>query len=98
MPITLFRARVNEETRPAYTETAIRMVELATKMPGFVAYKKFLADDGEQVTIVEFTDDESQMAWANQSDHLGARKNGRETWFTEYDIAVCEIIRRYKMP
>lgn len=98
MPITVFRARVNEETRTSYTEMGKRMVELAPTMPGFVSFKRFLADDGEQVTIVEFETDEQQKAWANHPEHLEARAHGREDWFTAYDIAVCEVIRRYRKP
>lgn len=93
--ITVFRSRVNEETRPAYAETGKHMLELAQKMPGFISYKKFLADDGEQVAIVEFKDDETQLAWANHPEHQEAQRNGRESWFADYDIAICEVKRRY---
>ncbi|RJE82277.1 antibiotic biosynthesis monooxygenase family protein [Paracoccus onubensis] len=98
MPITVFRSRVNEETRPAYVETGKKMAEIGQKMPGFVSFKQFHATDGEHVTIVEFDTDEHQQAWANHPEHLEARRHGREAWFDEYDIAVCEVIRRYKKP
>ncbi|WP_170167133.1 antibiotic biosynthesis monooxygenase family protein [Paracoccus methylarcula] len=98
MPITVFRSRVHEETRQAYVETGKKMAEIGSRMPGFVLIKTFRADDGEQVTIVEFTSDEHQQAWANHPEHLEARKHGRETWFDEYDISVCEVIRRDKKP
>lgn len=96
--VTVFRARVNEDIRPEYTETAKRMVELVQTIPGFISYKKFTHEDGEQVTIVEFEDEESQQVWALQEEHQQARANGRESWFTEFDIAVCEVKRRYLKP
>lgn len=98
MPITVFRARVNEETRPQYAETGKRMVEIATSMPGFIAYKQFFAKDGEQVTIVEFADDETQLAWANHPEHREAIEMGQKLWFTEFDIAICHVARRYLKP
>ena len=98
MPITVFRSRVHEETRPAYVKTGKKMAEIGQNMPGFISFKQFHAADGEQVTIVEFETDEQQQAWANHPEHLEARKHGREEWFDTYDIAVCEVIRRYKKP
>lgn len=96
MPITVFRSRLNPGIQEDYAKTAKRMAELSKQMPGFVSYKIFHAEDGERVTIVEFSDDESQKIWAKHPEHLEARKNGRELWFETYDVAVCEVIRRYR--
>lgn len=98
MPITVFRARVNPETKADYLEAGKRMVELAPTMPGYISHKKFVAEDGEQVTIVEFEDDDSQLAWAQHPEHRAAMKLGRDLWFDAFDIAICRIERRYLKP
>jgi len=98
MPLTVFRLRLNEDFKEPYLEQALRMNEIVTSIPGYISHKRFTADDGERVTIVEFEDDASQIAWANHPEHLEARRLGRELYFTEYDISVCEVIRRYKKP
>lgn len=98
MPITVFRLRLDDSQTDAYLEVAKRMNELAPTMPGYLSHKRFVADDGERVTIVEFADHASQEAWANHPEHLEARALGRTHYFTEYDIAVCDVVRRYKKP
>jgi heme-degrading monooxygenase HmoA len=98
MPITVFRLKLEESRKEAYLEVAARMNELAPTMPGYISHKRFVADDGERVTIVEFADHDSQSAWANHPEHLDARSLGREKFFKEYDISVCDVVRRYRKP
>lgn len=57
MIITVFRSRVRADAEAHAAEAeriSRRMLELATSMPGFIAYKDFVAEDGESVTIVEW--------------------------------------------
>ena len=49
--------------------------------------------DGERVTVVEFKDQESQKAWASQMEHVAAKQRGREAFYAEYAIQVCEVLR-----
>lgn len=72
-----------------------RMYELAIAMPGFSSYQEYQAEDGESVTIVEFESMETQMAWRNHPEHRAAQQAGRERFYTEYRISVCEVIRDY---
>lgn len=98
MPITVFRARLDEAYWDEYLEIAKEMDALVRTMPGYVSHKRFTADDGERVTIVEFEDEGSQRGWAENELHLQARRFGREKGFSTYDIAVCEVTRRYLKP
>lgn len=98
MPITVFRLRLDENHKDDYLKVATRMNEIAPTMPGYISHKRFVADDGERVTIVEFADHDSQQAWANHPEHLYARSLGREQFFKEYDISVCDVVRRYRKP
>jgi heme-degrading monooxygenase HmoA len=54
MIVTIFRSRLRPEHREEYERWAARMNELASRMPGFSSIKTFAADDGEQVSFVEF--------------------------------------------
>ena len=93
MIITVFRSRLRDEAREEYMALAPRMSELARGMPGYVSHKVFVAEDGERVTVVEFEDLESQRAWATQVDHVAAKKRGRQAFYGEYSIQVCEVVR-----
>ena len=65
------------------------MSELASSMPGYISHKGFLADDGEQVTIVEFESEKAQRAWALHPEHLEAQRKGRNDFYLEYRVQVC---------
>ena len=74
------------------------MYELASKMPGFVSYKDFTAEDGENVTIVEFESLETLAAWRDHPEHKRAQARGRAEFFSEYHIQVCTTVRDYIFP
>ena len=91
--VTVFRSRVRKETLGEYVPLAARMSELAQKMPGYIAHKGFVADDGERVTIVEFESEEAHRAWAQHAEHVAAKKKGRSTFYAEYKIQICKVER-----
>lgn len=93
MILTVFRSRLKPENSAEYYETVKKMVELAKAMPGYVRHKVFTAEDGERVNIVEFTDAVAQRAWATEVRHVEAKKRGREAFYEEYSLQVCEVIR-----
>jgi heme-degrading monooxygenase HmoA len=93
MIVTIFRSRLNPETKEEYMQWAGRMSELARTIPGYVSHKGFIADDGEKVTIVEFETEEGMRVWATHPEHVAAKKKGRKEFFTEYKVQVCSITR-----
>lgn len=95
MVITIFRSRLRPEHQEEYGRVAARMHELATAMPGFVAFKTFTAADGERVSLVEFASPETHDAWRNHAEHRVAQQLGRERFYSEYQIQVCRVERRY---
>ncbi len=94
MIVTVFRSRLNSDVGEEYMEMAMRMSELAQTMPGYISHKSFLADDGERVTIVEFESMEGQNEWRRNVEHGVAMQMGRETFYDEFKIQVCEVIRQ----
>jgi heme-degrading monooxygenase HmoA len=97
MVVTVFRSRLKADADLAALEAlGGRMYEIASAMPGFLSYKDFNAGDGESVTIVEFADEPSLLAWRNQPDHIEAQRQGRTRFFAEYHIQVCSPLRDYR--
>lgn len=94
MPVTIFRNRINPDHAEEYYPLADEIAALADAMPGFVSRKTFTAEDGERVTIVEFADDDSHMAWAHHPRHREAQKAGRERLYVEYELIICDVRRR----
>ena len=70
-----------------------KMGALVSQVPGFLAVKDFSAQDGEVVAIAEFDSLESVDAWKAHPEHLTAQQRGREEFFADYRIQVCNLIR-----
>ena len=96
MVLTVFRSRLREEGRDEYTALAPRISEIARSMPGYRSHKVFVADDGERVTIVEFDGEDAQHQWSLQADHVAAKKLGRQSFYSEYSLQVCQVVRESK--
>jgi heme-degrading monooxygenase HmoA len=93
MIVTVFRSRLKPENTQDYHDTARRMGQLAVTMPGYLSHKVFTAEDGERVTIVEFADDKGQEVWRTHGEHVEAKKKGRKSFYAEYKLQVCQVIR-----
>ena len=91
--VTVFRSRVRPEAEAEYGATAPVILELALTMPGLVDVKSFAADDGEHVTIATFVDEQSQRAWREHAEHRVAQLAGRDRFYAEYTLQVCETRR-----
>jgi len=98
MILTVFRSRLRSDNRERYDELAPRMSELARSMPGYRSHKAFVAEDGERVTIVEFDDEASQRAWSHQAEHVAAKQQGRESFYAEYRLQICNVVRESSFP
>jgi heme-degrading monooxygenase HmoA len=96
MVITVFRSRIRAGVdEQALVALGTRMYQLASAMPGFVSYNEYASPSGEGVAIVEFESHEAVLAWRNHPEHLEAQKQGREVYFSEYRISVCDVVRDY---
>jgi len=93
MPVVIFRSRLRPEAAGEFRKLLPRMLDLARSIPGFVSYKAFAADDGERVSIIEFETDEALRAWREHPEHRKAQAAGRDRFYAEYDIKVCEPLR-----
>lgn len=94
MVIVVFRFHANPqadlEELGALTQ---EMVALASEIPGFGGVKDFAAGDGEVVVIAEFDSLASVDVWKAHPDHVAAQERGRQEFFADYRIQVCDLIR-----
>jgi len=93
MIVTVFRSRLMPGHRDEYIALVDRMVEIAVTIPGYISHKGFFAEDGERVTIVEFEHEEGMRAWRMHPEHRVAQKKGREIYYSEYRIQICNVVR-----
>lgn len=93
MIVTIFRSRLNPGVEEEYGPMARRMSELARAVPGYIAHKGFVAEDGERVTIVEFESEEAMRAWQVHPEHSQAKRRGIQSFFSDYSFQICTVIR-----
>lgn len=94
--MTIFRTRLDPAAEEEYTRTAVRVHDLAEKMPGFRSIKTFRADDGERVSIIEFESEETLLAWKEHPEHREAQRLGRERFYTEFSIQTATPHRSHR--
>ena len=66
------------------------MEQLARSMPGFVSFDAYTDASGKRVSIIEFESEDTLRAWRENPEHLDAQQLGRESFYSEYSIEVCE--------
>jgi heme-degrading monooxygenase HmoA len=94
MMVVVFRARRTPEgDGEEYMRWFQRMSELARAMPGYLSHKGYVAEDGERITLFEWETADTLRAWANHPEHVPVKQLGREKFYTEYRLQVCEVVR-----
>jgi heme-degrading monooxygenase HmoA len=97
MMVVVFRARRTPEgAGEEYKHWFLRMSDLARKMPGYISHKGYMADDGDRLTLFEWESADTLHAWAAHPEHIPVKKLGREKFYTEYHLQVCELVRESK--
>lgn len=96
MVVVIFRSRLRDEHLEAYRSVAPHILELARGMPGFVSFDAFTSDDGEGLSVIHFETLEHVRAWREHPEHRAAQKQGREQFYSEYTLQICEELRASK--
>ena len=94
MMVVVFRAhRTADGLGNEYAEQLQRMADLAVKMPGYISHKAFVAEDGERLTLFEWESAETLRAWATHPEHVLVKEIGRQKFYENYRLQVCEVVR-----
>jgi heme-degrading monooxygenase HmoA len=93
--IGIFRNRLRTGAT-GYPATAERMEALVSKMPGFLGLKTFAAEDGERVSLFAFETLAALEAWRDHPEHREAQRRGRDEFYAEYTLQVCDPIREVR--
>ncbi len=100
MIYTLFFSRLRELSAAEadeYHERVRALTELAAREhPGFVELKRYVAEDGERLTVVRFRDAESQRAWRLRPEHREAQLRARTHYYDHFRVVVCREMRAHE--
>ncbi|MBL8240133.1 MAG: antibiotic biosynthesis monooxygenase [Bryobacterales bacterium] len=81
------------ETADGYGETASRMVELASRQPGFLGVDS--ARDGIGITVSYWESEEAIQAWHANAEHRLAQRDGYAKWYSAFELRVAKVERAY---
>ena len=87
MYLVVFRNRKRADiSDAAYAVDADRMEALARAQPGFLAFKSYVAGDGEVIALSEWADEDAARAWRRDADHAKVQARGRDTYYEDYTL------------
>ncbi|KFL34775.1 MULTISPECIES: antibiotic biosynthesis monooxygenase [unclassified Sulfurospirillum] len=76
-----------------YGEMATKMVELASKQPGFIGVESAREDVG--ITVSYWSDIESIKNWKANLEHQEAQRLGHEKWYLSFKTRISKVEHDY---
>lgn len=79
-----------------YAAAGEAMAALVAEQPGFLGVDWVGGEDGREITISYWADDDSAAAWRKHPEHTKIRERGRGRWLKSYDLMVGTIHRGHQ--
>ena len=101
MIVAFIRTRLRPGVAERYDELVAELAEIASSMPGFISVKgPYRNEEGEEFSVHEWESAEHLRAWSELPEHLKVQALGREVFYEEFTIYVCDNLRitRFKRP
>ncbi|MEL4387703.1 antibiotic biosynthesis monooxygenase family protein [Shewanella xiamenensis] len=76
-----------------YGRMADRMIELASKQPGFLGVESAREDVG--ITVSYWSDLESIRLWKANAEHREAQRLGHQKWYSSFKTRISKVERDY---
>jgi heme-degrading monooxygenase HmoA len=94
--VVIFRSTRKIDDGQLYSEWSKKMEQLVKSIDGYEHHFGFRdAVNREGVTISYFTSLEAIHQWKNLADHKTAQQLGRDAFYEEYSVQVCEVLKNY---
>ncbi len=78
-----------------YEEMADKMVELASKQPGFLGMESVRDATGLGITVSYWNSLEAIKLWKENAAHQIAQKKGKQMWYKRFALRVCKVEREH---
>ncbi|HEY5910352.1 MAG TPA: antibiotic biosynthesis monooxygenase [Verrucomicrobiae bacterium] len=78
-----------------YGQMAERMMDLASKQPGFLGAESVRGADGFGITVSYWTSEETIAAWKAHAEHRPAQDAGKRIWYADYQLRVAKVERAH---
>jgi len=94
----IFSSERNAKDAVGYDEAAQRMVELASRQPGFLGVESARNAQGFGITVSYWESESAIAAWKRNADHEAVRKRGRLDWYEHFEVRIAKVERAYAGP
>ena len=94
--VVIFRSTRKLDDGHLYSEWSEKMEALVKTIDGYehhFGFRDAISRDG--VTVSYFTSLEAILQWKNLGEHKIAQQLGRDSFYEEYSVQVCEVLRDY---
>lgn len=81
-----------------YDAMAGRMIELASRQPGFLGVESVRTATGFGITVSYWASLEAIANWRNHPEHHVAQATGRTKWYSRYETRIARVERAYRGP
>ena len=75
-----------------------RMLELASRYDGYLGFESVRSADRTGITVSYWRDMDSIAKWSRDPEHIVAKRNGQEIWYSHYMLRICKVEREYGRP
>ena len=82
-----------EAQREAHEDMTRKMQALAEATSGFLGAEYYDRSDGGTFGVFRFEDEQALAAWRDHPDHGVAQQLGKQTYYSEYHLQICELVR-----
>jgi heme-degrading monooxygenase HmoA len=76
-----------------YGETAVAMERLVRQQAGFLGVESAREELG--ITVSYWQNEDAARSWKQVAEHLVAQRQGRDSWYRDYQVRVATVIRDY---
>jgi heme-degrading monooxygenase HmoA len=95
MVITVFgEVVVKPGTEEREEQLTAQLKPVLQAMPGYISYKTYRADDGEEIGLIRFDSRESLDAWVHEGAHGSAQRVAHEI-YESFWVQTAETFREY---
>jgi len=91
----IFTSQRTDEDGEGYAKMAEVMDDLAQNQPGFIRVESARNAEGKGITVSYWESLEAIQAWRENSKHLVAQQVGKERWYQQYNVEICQVIKDY---
>lgn len=95
MVVVLFRSKLAAGASEEHGAMAAELVARAQGMPGFVDFTIFRGTDGEDLLVVHWDSMDALKVWSADTQHIIAKRLGREKWYEYFKVEIAEVTRNY---